>query len=365
MNRENISSTPTLIFGTVVAFTLILTLAVSVTGPSKEEIRWVDVVGEGIILIFALIWALMFTLKAAVERQIYTSLVLGVSLLFCGLFQNVLDEFYVFTFPLQLLENTTIGLGTMVVGLGIYRWVLDLKKSKKELKEQREELETMLSSVKNQREELSSFAHTVSHDLRNYMWMMKNYVQLLRLKKESVEEYSENLMKIIEKTDKFIVRQLQLADAGRAIGESEEVDLGALVRKVAESHAISVHADELPMVRGDPQRLREVFHNLIENAERHGRGDKVEISSRKEKPWYVISVRDNGIGMPQGVAEKIFETGYSTEGTGFGLAIVKKIIEAHGGGIEVTSEEGKGVIFEIIFPSTDDPLPIYSSRRRE
>ncbi len=204
--------------------------------------------------------------------------------------------------------------------------------------------------LKKQREELSAFAHTVSHDLKNYINIIRNYAQFSLLKKESAEKNNQEIIDITKKMESFVNRQLQLADAGKAIGKLEEIDLNILIDEVGKTHSIEIRTKGLPMIKGDPQRLKEAFHNLIDNAVKHGKADRIEISSEKRRDTYIIHVKDNGKGIPQEEIDKIFDMGYSKTGTGIGLTIVKKIIEAHGGNISVRSKEGEGTTFEIVLP---------------
>ncbi|MCK4432759.1 MAG: HAMP domain-containing histidine kinase, partial [Methanomicrobia archaeon] len=172
----------------------------------------------------------------------------------------------------------------------------------------------------------------------------------LLLKKEGAKENTQKIIDVTKKMNEFVTRQLELADAGRAIGEPKEVDLNTVVDEIGKMYSIEIHPEYLPTITGDPRRLREVFNNLIDNAIKHGGADRIEISSEKKKNSYVICVKDNGRGIPKEDIDKIFDIWYSKTGTGFGLAIVKKIVEAHGGSISVKSEEGKGTIFEIVLP---------------
>jgi PAS domain S-box-containing protein len=204
--------------------------------------------------------------------------------------------------------------------------------------------------LKKQREELSAFAHTVSHDLKNYINIIRNYAQFSLLKKENAEKNAQEIVDMTKKMENFVNRQLQLADAGKAIGEPEKVDLNKLIGEVGKMYSTEIQTKGLPTIKGDPQRLKEAFHNLIDNAVKHGEADRIEISSEKKENIYVIYVKDNGKGIPKEDIDKIFDMGYSKTGTGVGLTIVKKIVEAHEGNISVRSKEGKGATFEIIFP---------------
>jgi PAS domain S-box-containing protein len=204
--------------------------------------------------------------------------------------------------------------------------------------------------LKKQKEELSEFAHTVSHALKNYIGIIRICAQFLLLRRKYTEKYVQRIDDMVTKIDEFVTQQLQLANAGRVIGEPEEVDLNTVIDEVGKMYSIEIHPEELPTITGDPRRLREIFYNLIDNAIKHGEADSVEISSREEKDSYVICIKDNGSGIPEDEMDKIFDMGYSKNGTGLGLAIVKKIIEAHGGSISVKSEEEKGAVFELVLP---------------
>jgi len=221
----------------------------------------------------------------------------------------------------------------------IYEDITDRKKAEKLLK--------------NQREELSAFAHTVSHDLKNYMGIIRNSAQFSLLKKETAEKNTHRIIDMTKKMENFVNRQLELADAGKAIGELEEIDLNKMIDEVEKIHNIEIHREELSMIKGDSQRLKEVFHNLIDNAIKHGGADRIEISSIKKKNSCIICVKDNGKGISGEDIDNIFNMGYSKTGTGFGLTIVKKIIEAHDGSISVKSREGRGTTFEIVLPSRE------------
>ncbi len=159
------------------------------------------------------------------------------------------------------------------------------------------------------------------------------------------------IIDMTKKMENFVNRQLELADAGKAIGELEEIDLNKMIDEVRKTHSIEIHREGLSMIKGDSQRLKEVFHNLIDNAIKHGKADRIEISSIKKKDSCIICVKDNGKGISGEDIDNIFNMGYSKIGTGFGLTIVKKIIEAHDGSISVKSRERKGTTFEIVLPS--------------
>jgi PAS domain S-box-containing protein len=204
--------------------------------------------------------------------------------------------------------------------------------------------------LKKQKEELSAFSHTVAHNLKNYMSIIRICTQFLLLKGEYIEKHVQRIDTAIGKMDRFLSQLLRLADAGRVIWMSMRVDLGRLIDEMERAHEITIYKNELPTVMGDPIRLEEIFNSLIDNAIVHGEASRIQISSEKKEKSYLISLRDNGKGIPREDLDHIFEMEYSHTGTGFGLTIVKKIIEAHGGSISVSSTVGKGTIVTLEFP---------------
>jgi len=120
--------------------------------------------------------------------------------------------------------------------------------------------------------------------------------------------------------------------------------------------------DSLPVVTADNSQLQQVFHNLLINALKFCGPEPPQIhiaAQQKEQEW-VFSVRDNGIGLDQRYAERIFvifqrlHTRREYPGTGIGLAICKRIVERHDGRIWVESEPGKGATFYFTLPKRDN-----------
>ena len=141
---------------------------------------------------------------------------------------------------------------------------------------------------------------------------------------------------------------LGLARAGTSIDDPGDVDVGSVARAAWDTVAttgatLRVETDR--RVRADRSRLQQLFENLLRNAVEHGREDVTVTVGALEDGFYVA---DDGDGVPPGDRERIFESGYTTkeDGTGFGLAIVTEIVEAHGWTVDVTGAEGGGARFE-------------------
>jgi hypothetical protein len=232
-------------------------------------------------------------------------------------------------------------------------------------------LEKYAEELKRSNAELEQFAYVASHDLREPLRMIVNYLGLLERKYKG---------KLDEKADTYIgfavdggLRMQHLIDDfltySRVSNQSrsmlpikmEEVLVRSLMNLdaiVKESKANITH-DPLPEVMADETQMTQLLQNLIGNSIKYRGQDApiVHVSAAREGDTWLFSVKDNGIGISPQYHEKIFEmfqrlnTGERNEGTGIGLAIAKKIVEKHGGRIWVISEEGKGATFLFTLPA--------------
>ncbi|UCE12274.1 MAG: PAS domain S-box protein [Candidatus Heimdallarchaeota archaeon] len=201
-----------------------------------------------------------------------------------------------------------------------------------------------------QKEELSDFAHFIAHDLSNCLTSIEGYTQLLDL------EYDEThiISKQVEYMKKLLTRSLALADAGLAVKKDEDVDLNILVEGIAETvipkNVIFTH-DELPIILCDQDRLAQVFTNVFENAILHGKPQKIMIKVKTSENSHEILLLNDGEKIPSEIQKRIFDYGFSTlkDSMGLGLSIVRKIVEAHGWGITVQSDD-ESTSFQITIP---------------
>lgn len=220
--------------------------------------------------------------------------------------------------------------------------------------------------------ELEQFAYATAHDLQEPLRAIASYAQLLeRQQKGRLDEESEGFIReIVDGAGrlKMLLRDVQLflAEDRVPLGgvvvpadDALKAALTALKRRIAEAGA-TVTAADLPEVRGDERRLREIFIVLIGNAieYRHpGRAAEIHVSHRRVDGHDVIDVRDNGIGIDPRYREQIFEVFrrlHSRDehpGTGMGLAIARKMAERLGGRITVASSPGIGSVFSIHLPT--------------
>jgi len=241
---------------------------------------------------------------------------------------------------------------------------------RKKIEQQREAL---ISELESKNDELERFTYTVSHDLKSPLITIRGFLGYLE--KDALDGDTERMKKdmtrIVDATDKMedlLNELLELSRIGRMMNPPEVVPFAEiaqeaikLVRGQIEEHGVRIDlAPGLPTVYGDRPRLVEVLQNLIDNACKF-MGDQpepcVEIGQRTvdEDGKPVFYVRDNGIGIEPQYYERVFELFHKldprSQGTGVGLALVKRIIEVHGGHIWVESAgPGKGTSFYFTLP---------------
>jgi signal transduction histidine kinase len=182
-------------------------------------------------------------------------------------------------------------------------------------------------------------------------------------------KFNKDLERIKDAKDKMyrlLNELLELSRIGRIMNAPTDIPFGQIVDeaialtrgRLLHGHVEVAKTRDLPIVHGDRQRLVEVMQNLIDNGAKFI-GDQadphIEIGVRKENGEAVFFVKDNGIGIDQSFHEKIFglfdKLDAKSDGTGIGLALVKRIIEVHGGHIWVESEgKGKGSTFCFTLP---------------
>jgi signal transduction histidine kinase len=206
-------------------------------------------------------------------------------------------------------------------------------------------------SLRQQNERLNEFASIISHDLRNPLNVATARTTLLQQLCDDTEllAHLNPLERSLDRMEEIIEDTLVLARNGESISELNPIQiidlLGNCWGNVTTEDASLEIKDEFTL-SGDADRLKHVFENLFRNATEHG-GDGITVTiGRLGDGFYV---EDDGRGIPEGEREKIFETGYSSsdEGTGFGLSIVKEMIEAHGWAIKTTEGTDGGARFQI------------------
>ena len=218
------------------------------------------------------------------------------------------------------------------------------------------------TELTRQRDRLDDFAHVISHDLRNPLNVAEGQLDLAR---EDCE--SEHLAAVADahgRIEAIIEDTLTLARQGRTVRELESVSVSELANRcwaMVETDGSALEIDGAFRICADSDRLRHVFENLFRNSVEHGSTSSqpsadnavehgnnavtVRIGTAGNDGFYV---EDDGPGVPEGERDRVFELGHTTSdsGTGFGLAIVHRIAEAHGWDVRLTESSDGGARFE-------------------
>lgn len=198
-----------------------------------------------------------------------------------------------------------------------------------------------------QNDRLDAFTSVVSHDLRNPLNVATGRLELA--KDECDSEHLTEVERSLQRMESLIEDLLELARHGEAGGEREPVEVAAVIERCwanVETSGGSLETDLSKTVLADKSRFKQLFENLFRNAIEHG-GDSVTVRMGELSDG--LYVEDNGPGIPEADRSDVFTPGYSShdEGTGFGLSIVKEIVEAHGWEITITEGSEGGARFEI------------------
>jgi PAS domain S-box-containing protein len=224
--------------------------------------------------------------------------------------------------------------GTTVAVAGVARDVSDRAAYERELERQNERLEELISAV--------------SHDLRNPLNVISGRIQLAR-EMDDAEEHFEAVERSTDKMATLIDDLVTLARKGKPVEETQTVALATLVDKVwrdteAPDASLDVATDR--RLRADEDRLRRLLEQLLDNAVRHG-GDDVSITVDDVADGFYVA--DDGPGIPEGDRDRLLEYGETTEqaASGLGLALVRRIAEAHGWTMAITDGRAGGTRVEI------------------
>jgi signal transduction histidine kinase len=225
----------------------------------------------------------------------------------------------------------------------------------------------------------SDFVANVSHELKTPLALIRLFAETLELGRvggpEKAQEYYRVINKESQRLTQLIDNVLDFSriEAGRKEYRFEPTDVARVVEEVLDAYRFSLDqhgftvqvavADDLPAVSADRAALTQALVNLVTNAIKYSKDEKwIAIEARRDGGRILISVVDRGIGIPRGEQSKIFEKFFrgedslvhDTKGSGLGLALVRHIMEAHGGGVEVESAPGKGSRFSLLLPAGEN-----------
>ncbi|HEX4824579.1 MAG TPA: HAMP domain-containing sensor histidine kinase [Candidatus Polarisedimenticolaceae bacterium] len=222
----------------------------------------------------------------------------------------------------------------------------------------------------------SDFVSNVSHELRTPVASIRVFGELLRTGRaqtaEKIREYGEYIEAESRRLSRLIDNILDFSriESGRKEYRFEESDLRAIVDDVVRTFevrlaplgftiSVTVETEPLPPVRLDPDAIAQAFHNLLDNAVKYsGESKSVLVRLGREGAAVSIAVQDFGIGIAPEEQRKVFErfhrvgTGlvHDVKGSGLGLSLIRHIVQAHGGSVEVASKPGDGSVFTMRLP---------------
>jgi len=236
------------------------------------------------------------------------------------------------------------------------------------------EREKLIGELEQKNSELERFTYTVSHDLKSPIITIRGFLGFVRedAKAGNMERLEKDIQRINDATEKMqrlLADLLELSRVGRINQKPVHISTNELISEVVEllhgrlmMGKVEVSVDGLlPLIYGDRPRIFEVFQNLIDNAAKF-MGDQskpqINIGVKGELAGNpVFYVRDNGIGIAPQFRDRVFglfdKLDPLSEGTGIGLALVKRIVEFHGGSIWVESEAGQGATFYFTLPQKE------------
>jgi len=225
----------------------------------------------------------------------------------------------------------------------------------------------------------NEFIQNVSHELRTPLAIVRGYAELLASgdlgklppEQQPPADIIARRARMLSNSMDDLTAILEVETQG---AKQEPVDLAELIHALLADFQVAAKnagltlaaevAPDLPLVSGDPNHLRRVLDNLFSNAFKFTpAGGSVTVCARREGPNVTLKVTDTGVGIPPDKLDRIFERFYQVDGSmtrryggvGLGLALVKEIVEAHGGHIVVESEAGQGSTFTVTLPVFASP----------
>ena len=262
--------------------------------------------------------------------------------------------------------------GIIVDNRKLYRTNEDLKDKTAALEASNKKLLETETSLVEINKELEQFTYIVSHDLQAPLRHISSFIKILNKdlpedrNSEAVQKSMTFINRGVARMQALIKDLLHFSRITKEKGRFESIDLNQIVRGILDevndeirAAEIDVTFDKLPVITGDKIKLTQVFQNLVGNAVKYRSIDEkplIKIGCISSELDYQFFVEDNGIGIPEGQEDRIFEvfqrlhadTQY--QGTGIGLSVCKKCIEFHKGKIWVEQNKPKGSIFSFTIP---------------
>ncbi len=281
---------------------------------------------------------------------------------------------------ISMLQNelTEMNKGVTALNMELEEHIDELGRVNAELHEEitkriqaEEEIQKYTAKLENANKELETFAYSVSHDLRTPLRAIDGFSRiLLEDYPDKLDDEGKRVLSVICENTKRMGRLiddiLSFSRMGRIEMSVAEIDMEQLARSVVneltptvQNRDVNIQIDSLPSARGDKAMFREVFINLIANAIKFTRPRTIahiEMGGRSKNNENVYFVRDNGVGFDMNYQNKLFGVFQRLhgqdefEGTGIGLAIVKQVVDRHGGRVWAEGKVDKGATIYFTLP---------------
>lgn len=234
-----------------------------------------------------------------------------------------------------------------------------------------EQLARLAADLQKSNRELEAFSYSISHDLRAPFRHIVGFSQLLTEREKNLGERSRHYLQMISDSalaaGELVDDLLTFSHLGRAAISVDKVDMNKLVAEVRRGlaeetagRAIVWQVDDLPAATGDANLLRQVWYNLIDNAVKYTRLREeahIDISAVLTDDGVLYRIVDNGVGFDMAYKSKLFgvfqrlQRSEDFEGTGIGLALIKRIVERHGGSVDAMGTVDEGACFTFSLPT--------------
>ncbi|HEX4227330.1 MAG TPA: ATP-binding protein [Bryobacteraceae bacterium] len=249
--------------------------------------------------------------------------------------------------------------------------LMRLRTAERDLAAANARLESANRELARSNDDLQQFAFVASHDLQEPLRTVSSFAGLLERSAgsrltETEQQFAHHIVDGADRMRVLIHDLLHYSRVGQEPSSSETVSLGAVLdvtienlRELIAETGAEIEVDELPVIAGDEAQLGHVFQNLLSNALKYRREDvkpHIQIAAARQNTDWILQIEDNGIGIDRRHWESIFapfKRLHSQEiaGTGIGLAVCRRVIEAHSGRIWVESRVGEGSIFRFTLPA--------------
>ncbi|MEM6633110.1 MAG: tetratricopeptide repeat protein [Bacteroidota bacterium] len=263
---------------------------------------------------------------------------------------------------------------SLAFGYRIQEMYKKLKRLSEAVGTQRDQLAAQASELKIRNKDLEQFSMALGHDLKQPLTTIKGYASLLDktipkytpMEMQNAATYLHSLQKGITRMEKRIENLLAYYRTGVKMKRQGDVDLNQVLEDVQndlhqaiEESRANIQVSDLPNVKGDPDLFAQLFQNLIANSIKYSKPQtppKIAIHPNKNGKFWKIAVQDNGIGIDEDSKHDVFalfnrvNVNNGVSGEGIGLATCKRIIELHGGEIDVNSSPEGGTTFTLYIP---------------